>query len=186
MNITKINVWVLGLCLFFAGGTLTYLESYKNNQVIDIISYLLMFAGWLCLFMKAIKGTIVDAPKISFKVDKAGFFKQKIASFFAYAISIGAMLVLMFWLTEMGRKRRNDILLHQPTNTTIATVDYIDVRHSRSSTSYYAVFQYTVNGKMISFPWYEQQKSEFLVGEKFEIKYSVEYPDMMMLMRKLP
>jgi hypothetical protein len=185
MNIDKINVWILGLCLFFAGGTLIYLESYKNNEIIGGVSYLLMFAGWLCLFMKAIKDTIVDAPKILFKVDKPGFFKQRIISFFAYVISIGAMLGSMFWLNDMGQKRRADVLQNQPTNTTIAIVDHIDVRHGRNSTSYYAVFSYTVNGKTITYPWYEQRESNFLVGERFEIKYSVTHPDMFMLLDKL-
>ena len=186
MNIDKINVWILGLCLFFAGGTLVYLESYKNSEIIDIISYLLMFGGWLCLFTKAIKGTIVGAPKILFKVDKAGFFKQRIISFFAYGISIGIMLGSMFWLNDMGQKRRADILQNQPTNTTVAVIDHIDVRHGRSSTSYYAVFNYTVNGKVITHPWYEHRESDFLVGDKFEIKYSVAHPDMFVLLDKLP
>src|ERR1700742_1308675 len=105
MNTDKINMWVVGFCLFFAGGTLIYLEGYKNSQVIDIISYLLMLGGWLCLFMKAVKGTIVDAPKILYKTDKVGFFRQRITSFFAYTISVGAMIGLIFWLHDMGRKR---------------------------------------------------------------------------------
>ena len=186
MNINKINIWIAGLCLVFAGGTLIYLESYKNNEIIWVGSYLLMFIGWGCLFTKAIKGTVVDAPKILFKEDKAGFFKQRTISFFAYAISIGALFGGMFWLNNMGQKRKADILQNQPTNTTIAVVDHIDVRHGRSSTSYYAVFNYTVNGKTITHPWYEHQESDFLVGEKFEIKYSLTHPDMFMLLYKLP
>lgn len=182
MNTNKINIWIVGICLFFAGGMLTYLESYKNNGVIETISYLLMFGGWLCLFMKAIKGTIIDAPKISFKTDKVGFFQQRIISFFAYTISIGIMLGSMFWLNDMGRKRKADILQNEPTNTTVAVIDHIDVSQGRSSTSYYAVFQYTVNGKLISHPWYEQHESDFLVGQKFKIKYSVAHPDMFMIL----
>jgi hypothetical protein len=186
MNMDKINFWALGLCLLFAGGAITYLYSYKHSEVIDIISYLFFLGGWGCLFMKATKGTIVDAPKISFKIDKAGFFRQRIISFFAYTISVGAMLGLMFWLNDMGIKRKSNILQSGATDTTVAVVDHIAVRHGRNSTSYYAVFKYTVNGNLISHPWYEPAESDFLVGERFEIKYSVDHPDMFMLLEKLP
>ena len=185
MDTSKINVWVIGLCLFFAGGTMIYLESYKNNEALDIIGYLLMLLGWGCLFTRATKGTIVDAPKISFKTDKAGFFRQRIISFFAYTISIAAMLGLMLWLYGMGRQRRIDILQNQPTDIAIAVVDHIEVRHGRSGTSYYAIFHYTVNGKLISHPWYENKEWDFLVGQKFQIKYSVGHPDMFMILDKL-
>jgi len=185
MNSIKINIWVVGLCLLFAGGTVTYLESYKNNQVIDIISYLLMFFGWGCLFTKATNGTIIDAPKVPFKEDKAGFFKQRISIFFAYTISIGALLGLMFWLNDLGINRKHDILQNQPTYTTIAVVDHINERRGRSSTSYYAVFQYMVKGKLISHSWYEKSEFDFLVGQRFEIRYSVEHPDMFVILNQL-
>jgi len=186
MNISKINIWVLGLCLFFDGGVLSYLESYKNNEAIDTISYLLVFAGCICLFTKAVKGTIVDAPKIAFKTDKAGFFKQRIISFFAYLIIVGIIFGSVMWLNNMGRIRKANILQSQPTDTTVAVVKYIDARQHRHGTSYYAVFNYTVNGKAISHPWYERQESDFLAGDSYEIKYSVMHPDMFMILYKLP
>lgn len=180
------NAWIIGLCLIVAGGTLIYLESYKNNDFIDAIGYLFMLGGWICLFIKTIKGTIVDAPKISFKADRTGFFKQGISSFFAYILLAGVIFGTMFWSYKMGIKRKNAILRDQPTNTTVAVVDHLEVRHGRSSTTFYAIFQYTVKGKMFSHPWHEQNEGDFLVGEKFQIKYSVDYPDMFMLLKKLP
>jgi hypothetical protein len=185
MNLIKINLWVVGLCLVFAGGTTIYLESYKNNQTIDIAGYLLMFAGWVFLFMKATEGTIIDAPKIPFDEDNAGFFKQRISMFFAYATCAGAVLGSLLWLRDLGFKRLDDILQNRPTNTVVAIVDHIDERSGRSSTSYYAVFQYTVNGKLISHSRYEKREYDFLVGQRFEIRYSVEHPEMFVILNQL-
>ena len=184
MNTDKINFWVVGLCSIFAGGTLIYLEGYKNNEIIETFSYLLLYGGVICVFVKSVKGTITDAPKILYKDDKPGFFKQRIIKFFAYLLLVGVIFGSIFWLESMGRKRKADILQNQPTDTTVAVIDHIDIRHGRHSTYYYAVFQYTVNGKMISHPWSEDE-NEFLEGQKFEIKYSVTHPHMFMLIRQV-
>jgi hypothetical protein len=71
----------------------------------------------------------------------------------------------------------------QPTDTTTATIAGIQVRHGRNSTSYYAIFEYTVGGKLIDHPRYED-KGDFSTGDKYEIRYSVKYPEMFKIVGK--
>jgi len=185
MNLNKINPWVAGITLIFVGSLLIYFETYKNNQLIDAAGYLLGFFGWMVLFIRITKGTSIDADKIMFKDDKAGWFVQRISNLFYYLILIGVVFCNGYVIRNMAHSRKIEILANQPTKTAIAVIDHIEVRKGRSSTSYYAVFQYTVNGKELSHPWYEENEANFLVGDKFMIKYSVEYPEMFKIIAKV-
>ena len=81
MNTSKINFWVIGITMVFAGSVLMYLEDYRNSEYIFVIVYLLIFLGWMILFMQVIKGTIVDAKKIPFSEDKVKSLQQAVAKF---------------------------------------------------------------------------------------------------------
>ena len=186
MDINKINPWIAGITLVFAGSLVIYFETYRNSQIIDTLAYLTLFGGWIVLFIKATKGTSVDAEKVLFKDDKGGWFKQRASNLVYYIIILGLIFGNGYYATIMAHNRKRDILADKPTKTTIATIDHIEVRKGRSSTSYYAVFQYTVNGKLVNHPWYEQNESDFLVGDKYTIQYSVQYPEMFMITEKLP
>ena len=186
MNINKISQWLGGLTLVFTGSLLLYFETYRNNQFIDTLYYFLLLFGWVLIFIQATKGTSIDAKKIFFNDDKAGWFKQRTSNLIFYLI-LGAMIFgNWYYISNLAHDRKQKILTDQPTKTAIALVGYIDIRHGRSSTSYYAVFQFTVDGKLISHPWYEANEDEFKTGDKYLVKYSVEYPEMFVLERKLP
>jgi hypothetical protein len=186
MDIYKINPWLAGIISVIAGSVLVYFEVYRNNQTIDFLSYTLIFLGWVALFIRITKGTSVHAEKIFFKDDPGGWFRQRFSNFIYYAALFGTIFGNIYCAFKMAQDRKSDILTKGLTNTATAKVAYIDVRHGRNSTSYYAVFQYTAGGKLFTHPWYEEQESDFLVGDKYVIKYSVEYPEMFVLTEKLP
>ncbi len=186
MDLSKINPWIPGLVLAFAGSLLIYFESYRNSEVIDVISYLLILFGWTTVFIEVTKNTSVHAKKIFFKDDGAGWFKQRASNFIYYTVLIGVVFGNIYYTNDIAHDRKHEILANGPTKTAIAEVAYIDVRKSRHSTSYYAVFEFTVDGKLISHPWYEDSEADFLVGDKYMIKYSVEYPEMFMITEKVP
>lgn len=186
MNINKINPWIGGIFLVVAGSVLVYFETYRNNQIIDIISYLLIFFGWMVLFIKSTKGTSVNTGKIFFKDDKAGWFKQRVSNLIYYMVLMAALFGNIYYISNIAYARKREILANGPTKTAVAVVGYIDIRHGRNSNSYYAVFEYTVDGKIITHPWYEKNENDFFAGDKYKIKYSVEYPEMFVLKEKLP
>jgi hypothetical protein len=176
---------VAGITLIFAGSLLIYFETYKNNQLIDAAGYLLGFFGWMVLFIRITKGTSIDADKIMFKDDKAGWFVQRISNLFYYLVLIAIIFANGYFIIKMSHARKREILADQPTKTAIAIIDHIEVRKGRSSTSYYAVFQYAINGEILSHPGYEENEADFLVGDKYMIKYSVEYPEMFKIIAKV-
>ena len=186
MNLPKFNPWVVGSSLIFAASLIFYLESYRNNEWIDITAYVAGLFGWVTLFARATKGTAIDAKKILFKDDKAGWFIQGLGKFFYYMI----LMVVMFgdgYLTfSLAQDRKRDILDNRPTKTTIATIDHIEASSGRSGTTYQAIFKYRANGETVTYPWYEHNESDFLIGDKYLIKYSVEYPQMFAIIDKEP
>lgn len=186
MHSNKATYCAAGIGITSAGSLLYYFEKYLNNELLSTISFILIFAGWTVLFFQITKDTIFDAKKISFKQTSIGWFKQKAISFLCTAIYLLVIFSNWFGISELADQRENEILTNTPTNTTKAVVAYMDIRHGRRSTSYYAVFQYTANGKLISHPRYAGSMTDFLVGERYLIKYAVAYPEMFLIERQLP
>jgi hypothetical protein len=147
--------------------------------------YMMIFFGWIVLFIRITKGTAINAKKILFGDDKAGWFVQGVSRFFYYIVVIALIFGNAYIIYNMAHDRKRKILADGPTKTAVAEITGIEVRKGRSSTSYYAVFEFRVNGKLISHPWYEQNESDFLVGEKYIVKYSVDYPEMFVITSKL-
>lgn len=186
MNLSKINPWVAGTALIIAGTILFYLEDYRNNQVISVITGLMIFGGWMVLFIKATKGTSIGAKKIAFSEDRSGWFKQRGSNLFYYLILLAVIGFNVFVAIGLSQNRKLRILRDEPTNTATAVIEGIDVRHSRSSTYYYAIFAYTANGKFTTHYWSERHESDFIVGDKYTIRYSVKYPEMIEIIEKIP
>jgi uncharacterized membrane protein len=185
MDKNKISILVFGFCLLLGGCAIVYFYNYKHDEITDGTAYILMFCGWGFIFMQAAEGTIIDAPQISWNKDGARFLKIKIVTFFYYLITLGAVVTLGVWLTILGAERKSDILQNAASGTTIAVVDHIDEHMTRNTVNYYAVFQYTVNGKLVSHRWQENISGEFSAGQRFEIKYSAEHPDMFVIVKQL-
>jgi len=184
-NKSKIAGYVFGLCLLLGGGSIIYFYTYEHDQLYDWAAYILIFFGWLFISAVATNGTIIDTPQISSKEDKVGFFKQKILTYLYYSVTIGAVFMLGVWLTELGAKRKHNILQNEATGTTIAVIDHIDPYLKRNTVSYYALFKYTANGKLVTHSWHVHSDHEFSAGQRFEIKYSVKHPDMFMILKQL-
>ncbi len=185
MNTSKINFWVIGITMVFAGSVLMYLEDYRNSEYIFVIVYLLIFLGWMILFMQVIKGTIVDAKKIPFSEDKVKSLQQAVAKFFAYVIVVAIMGFNMVYIWHMAKNRKNNILQNGPTKITVAQINRIETSQGRSGTHYHAIFVYkTEDGQSISYSW-DENDGDFIEGQKFEIKYAVEYPEMFRIMRQV-
>jgi hypothetical protein len=186
LNTAKINFWVVGITMIFAGSVLLYLEDYRNSEYIFAIVYLLIFLGWMVLFMQVIKGTIVDAKKVPFSEDKVKFLQQGIAKFFAYIIVVAIIGCNMFYIWRMAKNRTNEILQNSPTKIAVAQINRIETSQGRSGTHYHAIFVYkTEDGKSISYSWSEENKGDFIEGQKYEIKYAVEYPEMFRIIRQV-
>jgi hypothetical protein len=185
LNTSKINLWVVGITMVFAGSLLVYLEDYRNSQLIFIVIYLLLFLGWVILFMQLTKGTIIDANKIPFKENKIKSLQQGTAKFFAYTVLVAIIFADFLYMSHLANERKQQILQNDPTKTAIAEINDIETSHGRSGTHYYAIFLYkTVDGQLIRHSRSESE-GDFIEGQKYEIKYAVEYPEMFRIMRQV-
>jgi hypothetical protein len=185
MFMNRINFKVAGITMAFGGSLFIYFFSYKNSQVFDIIAYILIMLGWAVLFGEVTRGTLIAKKRLPFNNGSALFFKQLALKIVGFGLLGGIMFANIFYLPILAGQRVDNILQDGPTKTTIATINDIETRNSRSGTSYYAIFQYTVDGKLIRRSRYED-RNEFFESEKFEISYSVQYPDMFEIIKKLP
>jgi hypothetical protein len=185
MNTIKISSWIGGLALAFAGSLLLYYEIYRNNEFIDGAAYGMLLIGWVLVFVEVTKNTSINAKKIFFKDDKSGWFKQRLTNMCFYLVLAALVFGNWYCISDLAYQRKKKILAGQPTKTTVATIGYINIHHGRRTTSYYAMFQYTADGEFINYPWHETNEDDFLVGDKYMIKYSVEYPKMFMITGKL-
>jgi hypothetical protein len=186
MNIPKINPWLGSIALIFAGSILIYFEAYRNSEFIEGIAYLMILLGWVFLFQQATKGTAVNAKKVLFKHDRAGWFRQRSIILAAYTALVALLIGNVYYFNQLGDDRKSNILENRPTKQTVAVITGIQERRSRHRSTYYAIFQYQVAGKVIDHPWYEHNEGDFVAGQRFTIQYSVEYPEMFKIVGTLP
>jgi len=185
MNLTKINPYTIGLTLVFAGSLAVYYEDYRNIEWVGIISYLVIVGGWITIFTKLTGGSFTYGKNVLFKEDKAGWFKQRGGRVLGTIILLAVLFGNVYYMHQLGQQRKMNLLNNGNTATTTAVIDRIQARRSRSLTYYYAVFRYTVNGKVVEHPWHENHESDFIIGDKYEIKYVVDHPEMIMILAKL-
>ena len=157
MDPTKINPWIAGPALIIAGSLAIYFEDYKNNYLLSTIAYITVFSGWIVLFIRAVKGTPLDEQTDEFKKQNPEPLKVRLTRLLAIGLLLAVMFGGFYFVSNLATKRREMILKNQPTDTTTATIAGIQARHGRNSTSYYAIFEYKVGGKVIDHPRYEDK-----------------------------
>jgi hypothetical protein len=185
MNLNKIPLWIGGAGLALAGSLLIYFESYRNNELISGIGYFGILLGWVYIHMQVVKGTPFDEETNEFLKANPQPFKKRLVRLSGIIVTTGVLIGNVYLAYTMANARRSNILQNGVTDTAVATVGRIEARRSKSSTSYYAVFIYTVNGKEIFHPRYEHE-GDFSTGQQFQIRYSVDYPEMFKIIRELP
>jgi len=135
--------------------------------------------------MQLIKGTIIDAKKIPFNEDRVKFLQQGAAKLFAYIILVTIIGCNIYYMMHLADNRRTEILKNGPTKITIAEINNIETTQGKSGTHYHAIFLYkTADGQLIRYSWSESE-GDFIEGQKYEIKYAVDYPQMFFIIRPM-
>ncbi len=166
MDINKINPWLAGIILIFVGSLLLYFEDYRNNDIISTLAYLSVFGGWIVLYIRVVKGTPLEEKTDEFSKANPEPFMQHISEMVAIFLLLGIVVGNNYYVSRFGNARENDILQNQPSQTTIAEVTGIQVRRSRHSTSYYAIFEYTAGNKTIRAPMVRGKRGRLSCGTK--------------------
>lgn len=183
MNISKTLQWIGAFALICAGSVVAYLFGYKNDDFTSGISYFFIFFGWVAVFI--IVDSYINIYSNTIAKGEPGWFAQRIRKLFASVVMVALIFGNLFGAHRLGNERRKNILNNGPTKITIAVVSSVEIHRGRSSDFYYAVFEYEVAGHLVWHRWAEDN-GDFTPGQRFKIKYSIEYPDMFRLIERLP
>ena len=185
MNLSKTSGCIASALLVIISSLIYYLVGYRENEIINGAAIAGMFWGWVILFYYTTANTSIQAKRPPFSDNKLNWLRHILLKLFGYAMVLGLIVGNFFYVSDLADTRVNHILDTQPTRSTTAFVNRIERRRSKNSSRYYAIFQYTINNKLIEHPRYEHD-GDFTPGDRYVIKYAVEYPKMFKIISKLP
>jgi hypothetical protein len=182
--ITKTNIRILGILLVLVGSTWFYLDGYKDNGLVIGLSYLLVFLGWILLTLSVAGHILTNKRQVTFKQNKIKYLKDKGISALIYLSIGGLTMAKMALISDFGKNRVSRILTHEPTKITVATITAIERRNSRGGAKDYAILTYSTDNKTVQQGIFNYE-DRYTIGQQFEVKYSIDYPEMFQLTKSL-
>lgn len=180
-KIVRIKLIVIAILCVVSGTLRYYYDGYKGNDWILSISIAFAGLGWVILFL-LFGWEQINSKNIIYKKNKQAWFKQKLGRakiFIVGTVLVGGYLIL---IDKAASYRVNNILSNEPTKTTMALVIDIQMRQSRGSSYYVAIIEYVADD--IKFQKaVNENLGLYKPGEKYTLKYSVEYPEMFRIYR---
>jgi hypothetical protein len=177
-----ITVRVLGILLILLGSTWYYLQGHKDNGLIVGLSYLLVFLGWILVSLSAV-GRFILKESVTFSKGRVKWIKTKVTSAIIYFSIAGLAIANMILLGNLIDKRVHNILTSDPTNVTTGLITELENRNTRDGSKEYAIIQYSADGKDVQQAIFNY-KGQYFVGQKFEVEYSIDNPEMFQLKRE--
>jgi hypothetical protein len=154
---------------YLVGCILWYFFWYKNGQIIHI-AIIALVVGSIGVFISEYKTRNVILKSES--NNKTIFIVLFIVMFMGVFGSVN----------DFAKKRVDNILNNGPTKQAIATVVDVDIRSTRSGKQAWSIINYDVTGT--TFEQSFADTSNPRIGDKYLIKYSLQYPDMFRKLRK--
>ena len=157
------------LTTYLAGCVLWYFFWYKNGQIIHI-AILALVIGGIGVFISEYKTRNVILKSVS-----------NYKTIFIVLFIVMSMGVFGF-VNDFAKKRVDNILNNGPTKQAIATIVEVDMRNTLSGKQAWSIISYDVTGTT-----FEQSFADInnpKIGDKYLIKYSLQYPDMFKILRK--
>jgi len=174
---------LLGILCLLTGSVWYYFQGYKENALINYSSIILVYIGWIILLFSLFGQKLLKGKKVKFKEHKILWLKDNLTKAAIY-LTFGICLVATMEFTDrFSSERINSILQTRPTNTTIATVIRIEERHSRTGSKLWAVIEYQTEAKTVEQSVFDYKKM-YSIGQKYIVRYSIEYPEMFQLLRQ--
>jgi hypothetical protein len=181
---TKLKFILIGLLCILTGSIWFYLQGYKGNGFINVLSYCITFIGWLIILF-SFAGQILGSEKtVKFQTNRQKWFIQKTKRTSIIFLFCGLVVSNTILFDNLANSRVQNILDAQPTNTTIATVKELRKRPGRNGGRSVAIINYVVDNDVIEQD-VSNYKNRYSVGQQYEIKYSIKYPEMFVIIAKL-
>ena len=160
-----------GIVSYLVGCTLFYLIWYKNGEFLHVMIITLIVGGVMCII---------------FPLKKHNLLSQKSKS--GRSLIVILLICILFGfgglLTVLEKKRIHSIFKDGPNKQAIATVMDIDLRSTRSGKQPWSIIKYNAQGQTVEQSFADTSKN-LAVGQKYLVQYSVKYPDMVRVLKKL-
>ncbi len=179
----KFKAILIEILLILLGSFWLFYHGYKENGFIIYTSYILILIGWFGL-LASIFGDILLKKRIKFKNHKIAWLKNSLKELLIYSLFALCFVANFVLIEKLADNRINRILLNDPTELTVATVLKIEYRYSRGGQKPWAVIRYSTEDKVILQAVFNYNLT-YKVGQKYFIKYSVEYPSMFSILQKM-
>lgn len=137
----KNKAFLSGILLIVVGFIVIFFFGYKDNNFLEILSYLSFFSGWMIITF-SIFGKYYSDQKPKFTTHKLMWIKKtfKNTGIICFAI-IGMFSSIIITGILTDRKIQN-ILLNEPNDKTIAEVINLESRNTRGGGKIWAIFRY--------------------------------------------
>ncbi len=180
----KLKFIIIGLICVLISSTWFYFQGYKDNGIVNGFSYFIMFIGWVILMFSFAGQTLLSEKTVKYKANKSKWFIQKTKRTSVIALFCGLVFSNVMLFDNMANNREQNILDTQPTKITVATVKEITQRTGRNGGHSVAVISYMADNNVIERDVFNYKKS-YVVGQQYEIKYSIEYPEIFVILARV-
>jgi hypothetical protein len=156
-----------GILCVFLGSAWYYFQGHKENGFLNGLGFIVIVIGWICALLPVGQWLIA-----------------RVASVVGYILFGGIIFTNVVLVINLSENRVQEILANDPVSLTTGTITAIESRSRRSVTKIYAMVQFSAGSELIEQEIIDE-RGEYVVGQQFEVKYSIEHPDVLRLERLL-
>ncbi|WP_262151353.1 hypothetical protein [Chryseobacterium foetidum] len=171
----KNKSFLYGILLISVGFLIVFFFGYKDNNFLGIISYLTFFCGWLIITFSLL-GKYYSFDKPKFTKNKILWLKKTIKNIAIISFAVIGLFCSIIVTGNLTDKKIQNILNNEPTGKSVAEVINLESRHTRGGWKIWAIFQYRTQDGIFKKGIYNYN-SRFKKGDKYDIIYSVKYPE---------
>jgi hypothetical protein len=174
------SFWLIGPLIILAASLLLYYEHYRDHTGLFFLCLIFSFLGWVIIYWFLIK------KSLPYKNTLAKIRSETWLGRLDVFITACLCALTMSYTISIAEWREAKIWEHSPTKITNAIVNETQTGNNRyGSVNYYAYFKYVVGTKTIV-RRLRHNGYQYLWGQRYEIKYVVEYPEMFKVVKLLP
>ena len=181
---TKLKFIIIGLIYVLTGSIWFYFQGYKDIGIVNGLSYCIMFIGWVILMFSFAGQILLSEKNVKYQTNKSKWLIQKTKKTSIIVLFCGLVFSNIMLFDNIENKREQNILDTQPTNITVATVKELQQRTGRNGGQSVAVINYIVDNNVIERDVFNY-KNSYIVGQQYEIKYSIEYPEIFAIVARV-
>lgn len=177
----KALLW--GILLIVVGFLIIFFFGFKDNNFLEIISYLTFFSGWMIITF-TIFGKYYTDQKPKFTSHKLIWIRKTFKNIAIISFAVIGLFASVIISGKLADNRIQNILHNEPTDKTIAEVINLESRHTRGGWKIWAIFKYKTSENKTYEKGIFNYKNYFKKGNQYKIIYSIKHPEIIQIESK--